>query len=364
MKLTVRSRATATVRALRESLASAPEREVAAVLIGAIALAGSIVGLVTMLLPHPEGTHYLEPAIAFVISIAAGTALIVFRERVRWGAIAVTVALGSIVVTVVMLSVPDRTGAYASYYVWLGIFAFYFLRPPLALAQVGLIGVLYAGAVAVDDPPGAFEQWVNGFVTTLGVGLLVLVLRTRIDALVARLRTTAATDDLTGLPNRRAFDRHLAESLDSSVASGREVSLALVDLDGFKALNDTIGHLAGDEALRRLGVLVPASVRAGDWPARFGGDEFAVILADTSGDTAAAIAERLRAAVERSFREGPAPITVSVGVATGALGTTSDALLSGADAALYRAKRAGGNRVESVGAGPAPAADRTTHSTA
>lgn len=353
----MRSNLQAGLERLRRRLALASERETAAGLLGAIAFAGPGIGFVTFVLPHPEGANFLAPALAFAASIVAGTSLWLRRTKVGWPAIALVVALGSAVVTVTMLSVPDRTGAYASYYVWLGIFSFYFLRPSWALAQIVWIGGLYGVAVAVDSQPGAAEQWVNGVATTLGVGLLVLALRTRIDGLVRSLETAARTDELTGLPNRRAFDEQLQRELQRSARTGAPISLALVDLDGFKKLNDTAGHLAGDDALRRVGATIHESVRAMDWSARVGGDEFAVLLPEAEEGEARRIIERLRIAVAREFVEAEG-LRASIGLATRMERELSArSLMERADHALYEAKRGGGDAV--VGAAGSGADDET-----
>lgn len=334
------------VDAARKWLADAGERELAASLLGAIAVAGPLIGFFTYLFPHPEGTNYLAPSIAFAASLLAGGLVWRRRSTVSWPVIGTVVALGSAVVTVAMVSVPDRTGAYASYYVWLGIFAFYFLRPRWALLQVTWIGALYAGAIAIDDPPGAIEQWINGVATTLGVGLLILALRTWIGALLADLESAARTDELTGLPNRRAFDEQLERELQRSVRTGSEVSLALLDLDGFKQLNDTTGHLQGDAALRTLAQVIRREVRAMDWAGRVGGDEFAILLPDADVEEAQRVAHRLRAGVEREFEHARVPLLASLGVAArDGRELTGDGLHAEADRALYEAKRRGGDRV-------------------
>lgn len=327
------------------------ERELAATLIAAISIAGPAIGFFTYLLPHPDGTDYVVPSIAFAISIAAGTLLWIRRRTVSWVVIAVVVALGSMVVTLTMLAVPGRSAVYVTYYVWLGIFAFYFLRPKWALAQVALIAVLYAVAVADDSPPGAVEIWVNGVATTLGVGLLVLALRSRIAGLVDRLESAATTDELTGLPNRRAFDEQLARELTRSAREGGDLSLALLDLDHFKQLNDTVGHLAGDRALQALAKVLRVELRPTDWPARIGGDEFAVLLPGVSEAAAEEIAGRLLAAIQAAFAGEPVPLHASVGVAAAAgRGISGESLLAEADDALYLAKGAGGDRVRASAA--------------
>ncbi|HEU4803917.1 MAG TPA: GGDEF domain-containing protein [Solirubrobacterales bacterium] len=329
---------------IRSLLDVSSERELAATLLAAIAIAGATIGFTTYLLPHPDGTDFVAPTVAFAASLAAGTALWVRRRSAPWWAIGATVALGSVVVTVAMVSVPGRSGAYVTYFVWLGIFAFYFLRPRWALVQTAWIAALYAVAVVLDDQQGPVELWVNGVATTLGVGLLVLALRTRIESLLNTLERTARTDQLTGLPNRRAFDERLFAELARLDRSGDRVALLILDLDRFKQLNDTSGHLAGDEALRVVAGVIRASIRTVDWPARIGGDEFAVLLPGAGEAQATMVAERLRIGIAAAFRDAAVPLAASIGGAARAGDEVDGEELHGeADRALYEAKRRGGS---------------------
>ena len=324
---------------LNRRIDASSDRELAASLLAAIAIGGSLVGFLTFPLPHPEGTDFVAPTIAFLTSIAAGLVLWRRRTTVSWIAIAAVVALGSLVVTVTMLSVPGRSAAYVTYYVWLGIFSFYFLRPRWALAQIAWIAALYGFAVVGDETAGSFELWMNGVATTLGVGLLVLALRTRIEGLIVRLELTARTDQLTGLPNRRAFDEQLSQEIARARRRGAPLSLLLLDLDRFKQLNDSRGHLAGDDALKVVAATIRSRVREVDWPARIGGDEFAAVLPDAAEPEATLIADRLRETVAAAFAGDPVPLAASVGTATASGGELdAERLLAAADRALYRAK--------------------------
>jgi diguanylate cyclase (GGDEF)-like protein len=154
----------------------------------------------------------------------------------------------------------------------------------------------------------------------------------------------AATDPLTGIPNRRAFLDRVAAAVDAA-ASGRPTVVCLVDLDGFKAVNDGSGHAAGDALLTAVASALGAAVRETDTVARLGGDEFAV-LADVSGSRPGEeLAERLCAAVASAgWRSG---VTASVGVAEVRPGDDVGDLMHRADAAMYRSKSAGGNQVTS-----------------
>lgn len=153
---------------------------------------------------------------------------------------------------------------------------------------------------------------------------------------------TAETDSLTGLPNRHAWERVREEARRLAV-QGREIALLLVDLDNFKSLNDTEGHEAGDRALKRLAALLKRCTRPVDFVFRWGGEEFGVLLAPGTARTGAlAVAERIRAAAEAEL-----PRTVSIGVALSPP-LAFDRLFQEADQALYAAKRAGRNRVETA----------------
>jgi diguanylate cyclase (GGDEF)-like protein len=149
---------------------------------------------------------------------------------------------------------------------------------------------------------------------------------------------SAVTDALTGLANRRALDEQVERLAE---AGDRDVGVLLIDLDRFKQINDTLGHDAGDDALRRVARAVSAVVRAGDTVARLGGDEFAVLLPGASPASAAAVAER----AVRAVADLGTGSTISVGVAVRVASEVREALTV-ADAAMYVAKRAGGGRLQ------------------
>jgi diguanylate cyclase (GGDEF)-like protein len=163
--------------------------------------------------------------------------------------------------------------------------------------------------------------------------------------LIRTQETLAATDPLTGIPNRRAFLDRVSGAVDA-VAWGHPTVVCLVDLDGFKAVNDAGGHAAGDAMLKAVGSALGAAVRETDTVARLGGDEFAV-LADVSGTfSGEMLAERLRDAV--AMVGGRSGVTASVGVAEVQPGDDLEDLMHRADAAMYRSKTAGGDRVTTL----------------
>jgi sigma-B regulation protein RsbU (phosphoserine phosphatase) len=165
-------------------------------------------------------------------------------------------------------------------------------------------------------------------------------------ALNILLGTQAVHDELTGLHNRRHFRAALDEVVAQAQQDGSNVSLLLLDLDHFKTVNDQCGHDVGDEVLRRVGVTLLEAVRAGDSVCRYGGEEFAVILPNTSVDQACALGERIRKAVAELDVAGLL-VTVSIGVSgSPPLEADPRRLVATADQHLYAAKRAGRNRVE------------------
>ena len=180
-----------------------------------------------------------------------------------------------------------------------------------------------------------------------------------------QLRQVAIVDALTGAPNRRAFDAELQRLILRARRSQGRLGLALMDLDRFKQVNDSHGHAVGDMLLRHFAEVVGRTLRESDFFARVGGEEFALLLADTTEDPLHLTAERIRQALEEEPlalpHGGPVRATVSIGAATSeAGGGEIETLYKAADMALYRAKTLGRNRVElagTPGAVPAPAND-------
>ncbi len=192
--------------------------------------------------------------------------------------------------------------------------------------------------------------------TRVGVALVALaplavsiVMAARND-LVARLRHVAHHDPLTGLPNRAAFFARAPLALDAALRRSLPVACLMLDIDHFKAVNDTHGHRGGDDVLRRFADVLASGVRQRDVFARLGGEEFVVLLPDCDADTAIAVARR----ISEGFASAPIQlgdgkqirVTISIGAAQAASPCGIDELLANADAALYRAKLNGRNRIE------------------
>ncbi|MBY5803361.1 PleD family two-component system response regulator [Rhizobium leguminosarum] len=178
----------------------------------------------------------------------------------------------------------------------------------------------------------------------------------RLRASVKQTIELAVTDPLTGLYNRRYLDNHLNVLFNRSMARGRPLSVLITDIDRFKQVNDTYGHDGGDEVLREFANRVRSTIRGADLACRYGGEEFVVVMPDTSPEIAATVAERLRAAIESApfmlKHSGEAlNVTASFGIASRIASVlTPDQLMKQADLALYEAKNTGRNRVVAAAA--------------
>ncbi|MGE3842096.1 MAG: diguanylate cyclase [Vicinamibacterales bacterium] len=164
------------------------------------------------------------------------------------------------------------------------------------------------------------------------------------------LAHAATVDPLTGLFNRRHFQSRIDEEIERARRQSLDLALLLIDIDDFKRINDTLGHLAGDFLLRQVADVLKHSVRVFDVCTRYGGEEFAVLMPGSNGASAMVVAERIRTRVESAVRgEGPLPphvrVTVSAGLAVLERDGSSADLIARADRALYRAKEEGKNRV-------------------
>ncbi|MBA2721102.1 MAG: diguanylate cyclase [Chloroflexi bacterium] len=224
--------------------------------------------------------------------------------------------------------------------------------PMMALGK--MVGVIHLESIAV----AAFDPETIRLVTRVAENVGLAMANAR---LMNTMEGQAMTDPLTGLRNTRFFDPYLEQELESARRDDQPMSVVMIDLDHFKKFNDTYGHPAGDEALRSFARVIGSTIRASDVAARYGGEEFIVALRHAGIDEAQAMAEKLRASIEQMVVElGPgryARVTASLGVATtGPNVQDHKSLVSLADAALYRAKEGGRNRVEVTSAGPEAAA--------
>jgi diguanylate cyclase (GGDEF)-like protein len=232
---------------------------------------------------------------------------------------------------------------------------------PLSLAAAPLVTSGRAGGVVVVGRPGdsLFDEDAEMTLLLLTRGAAAALETARYHDGAAELATI---DGLTGLYNRRRLEDDLGAALRDAEAGGRPTSVAMVDIDHFKQLNDTLGHQAGDDALRRVAATLRACLRGRDAVYRYGGEEFCVVLPDTPTADALAVAERIRASIAADeslpTSQPGRPLSVSAGVATALSADLTD-VMRRADEALYAAKEAGRNRVVAASPGSGTAAPAT-----
>lgn len=343
---------------------------------GSIAVGVMLQGLAG---PLPYWVHALVGnLLAWIGLLYQGWAILGLSGRQAAARVRLTVLGCLLVVALLMVAAPPVARFASANVLYATLLAFSawglirWVEAPRLLRWVtaGLLGVtaaLYAiraVAFVVGSIPPVFDRtpgqpWTTLLMypliyATLLSGAFSLLLLTRLSAerqlreVSGQLAHLAAYDDLTGLPNRRSLLERGRAEVSRAVRTGRPLSVAVVDLDRLKLMNDSHGHAAGDEALRRVARACHASFREVDLAARVGGDEFAVLLPDSTLAQAKAALERLLDALrieELSIDGDLIPLTASIGVAALEPGETIDEVYTRADRAMYVAKRAGGGAV-------------------
>ena len=307
-------------------------------------LVGALTLLATLPLPDPDTSDH--PAIAVIAALLAGGGVVTwcaghYRPWLTRGCVVYGILLVS-----ALMGVTRPIEATPFFYLCPILFSAYFFSRREVAINVAIMWVTMALALFgwSNDPMKGVMLMGTGVSVTLAA-LVVTVLREHLTTLIGELETASATDYLTGLLNRRAFDAELRLQIDRARRSGTALSLAIFDLDHFKQINDRYGHAAGDRALCDFAALLARRQRSGDTLARVGGEEFAVVLFGAGLEDARAFAERFAADVQTLHADGTA-LSASAGVAecTREHGDPP-ALLLAADRALYAAKSAGRRRV-------------------
>jgi diguanylate cyclase (GGDEF)-like protein len=301
---------------------------------------------VVALLPQPDGqsgVRYVLPAACILFAAALQLA----ADRLGPVALQLAATCGTAVVSVhVLLSADGPSLSGEMLYGWLALYSAYFFTVRQAAAQLALISGAYMAVLVASVPS---DDLVGSWITLVGVlfpaAALLREVRDGVSRLVGNLAEAARTDPLTRLKNRLALEQEIGEEVERALRRDEQLSIVVGDLDHFKAVNDELGHRAGDEALVRVGRMLQDHRRDSDSIARTGGEEFTIVLPGTAEHEAYLVAERMRMAISRHFADDPLPLTFSFGVATyPEHGRSADAVIEAADQALYAAKALGRNR--------------------
>ncbi|MGD0451977.1 MAG: GGDEF domain-containing protein [Solirubrobacteraceae bacterium] len=308
----------------------------AAAMYGGAAFDGSIEGF----LPG-DPSFAIAPVL---VSIAATAVLILIGPRLPRWALAPLGPIGVVLIAYALTTTPGA-GDGAVLYVWPVLWTTFFFGRRGAMSIVVCVGVAHAVTLlllpAASSYPG---RWVDVMVSVSVVSVVTLTLVHRNDLLLNQLVDEARTDALTGLLNRRGFDERASLELAHARREASSIALITFDVDYFKRINDELGHEIGDRVLARIGALLTAQSRDIDVAARFGGDEFVVLLPGSTSADAERLAERVRGALEAEDPAGLGAVPMSAGILSAVAPNDIEAMLHGADAALYEAKRTGRDR--------------------
>jgi diguanylate cyclase (GGDEF)-like protein len=291
---------------------------------------GGAFALIALALPHPTGSY--EPGIAFVgVTAVAGAGLMLVLPAAEMPELVfqtfLCVGTALISVAIYWWRPGEIASSVAMIYVWVLLYAYYYFDVGWAAAHTALVGIGFAVVLALQKGhDAAATHWMVTVGTATVAGVLIGRLSRRVGA-------SASSDPLTGIANRRHFEQALEEELVGCRRSGRDLAVAILDLDCFKELNDTGGHEAGDRALIDLAGIWKVHARKSDLLARYGGDEFAVLLRDCDAHGAE---EGVRRLVESAPHY---PCTAGIACWDHREGPSD--IVSRADTALYRGKSSG-----------------------
>ena len=308
------------------AIATAACRRFQARALAAMFAAGAVLGLVAVVVPHGDGVNAPAWAINSSLGLPTAAVLVVVAARTPVWVLHALLVVGAGMVSLGVIFGDGGPASVATsfFFVWVALYVFWFFTLRVAVAHLLLDSMLFATVLWVERSPAGPAVWllVTGTATVVGV---VVALMNR------ELVRAANVDALTGLPTRVVFDDAVAREIARAQRNSTPLCLAIVDVDGLKAVNDQHGHQAGDRVLAETALVWRAALRESDLLVRFGGDEFVAVLPGCTAEIADRMLERVRSS---------SPIPCSVGLAWWCGGDDAVDLLGRADAQLYDAKRA------------------------
>jgi diguanylate cyclase (GGDEF)-like protein len=340
-------------RSLRGVIGGYSPDELRAPVGGILFLLGAALGAISLLLPHPPDGQ-LALWIISGLSGITGVWWLLAGERIPAWVIYVGEAGASALISFAVIASDTSASIYAANYLWVALYSGYFFRPRMAVLQLTWLLATYGVALALVNQTGGYSAFTRWIVTAMalavatGMGSALVTQRRRVDAeradlerererLLARAESEARTDALTGLLNRRGLFEVIERETNRATRQNTALCLAVIDLDNFKLFNDRFGHAEGDMLLVEAARAWQAALRRSDVLARFGGEEFVVLLPETDIGGARMVIDRLR-------ENTPRGETCSAGIARWRPGEKRDELLRRADDTMYEAKSAGRDR--------------------
>ncbi len=342
---------------LRERLARRPDSEHGQALIRIVITSIALLYLVLLNAKHDlaANRHYMLLFVSCALLAAVGIfSLIVIYPQASPTRRVLTMIFDFSAMSYIMYAMADKGIVFFSIYLWVAIG--YGLRYGVRYLYAAMVVSIASFALVIASAAYWREQW--GFSIGLLIGLVALPLyfsgllrqlgrqHSELKKLYEQTARHATHDSLTGLPNRKHFDDHLAETIVSAELGKKTFAVLYLDLDGFKIVNDDMGHGMGDQIIENTARRIEQCVRKGDMVARVGGDEFIVLLRDVTSHDACKVAEKITATLSAPFTIGTHTlrVTTSVGVATYPNdGMNATTLIHNADSAMYDAKRSGKN---------------------
>jgi diguanylate cyclase (GGDEF)-like protein len=310
--------------------------------IGAVVAGAALVAHVS---PSVDTTR-----IAVTAGAAAGIAVVLFvaYDAAPLWALSVFLLCGSMLIEWAVYASGDPQSPFLVFYLWITFYAFYFLSRTQALLQCGFIGFAYAVVLERGSEPFQTQalRWIVFTIAMMVAGLLVRMLRERIDHLLVELDGASRTDMLTGLLDERGWSAILTTEFERARRSGNRVGIVVAQLDGDAPLRDHVGERRADELLADAGALLGNTIRLNDEAARVGDEQFAVVCPYTDDQGATIMAERAGSIVRDAIDgEGSLDRTMSFGIASYPKhGTSPEALMQAARNALAEARELGGDR--------------------